>query len=531
MAAVASADVCLFEDFRLDRHAGVLFRRDQQGAFVPLAIGRRALDILGVLVEQPGDLVSRAEIIEAVWPGRTVEDSNINVQIAALRRILDRDRKQDSCIQTVSGRGYRFVIPVRRWEGGAHTASHAIALPGGHPAPRLSIVVLPFANLSDDRQQEYFADAVTDSLTADLSRIQGSFVISCNTGFTYKGRRVSGKQIGAELGVRYVLEGSVLRSGKQVRINAQLIDAETDGHVWAERFERDTGDLFALQEEITRRIAVALHLELVGAEAARPTKHPDALDYILRGRAATMRPPSRESRIEAIGLFERALALDPHSAVAQSYLATALATRVLDNMSATVAADIARAEELTGQALATSPRSPLAHYAKGQVLRAQYRYAEAIPEYETAIAFDRNWVRTYPHLAHCKLIEEVIPLTERAIRLSPRDPVVGVWYLRISQVHLLQSRIDEAVIWLEKARSAMPAFPYVHAYLAAAYALNGEAERAATELAEARRLSGEDRFSSLVHLPATWNYGVPKIRALFEATFIKGLRLAGMPEE
>src|SRR3981189_2671018 len=328
MDAVASPDISLFEDFRLDRRGGVLFRRDQQGVFVPLVIGSRALDILGVLVEQPGYLVSRDEIIEVVWRGRAVEDSNLNVQVAALRRILDRNREQGSCIQTVAGRGYRFVIPVAKWEDGAHTPSHAIAVPGGRPAPRLSIVVLPFTNLSDDRKQEYFADAMTDSLTTDLSRLAGSFVISCNTAFTYKGRRVSAKQIGAELGVRYVLEGSVQRSGHQARINAQLIDAETDAHVWAERFERDTADPFGLQEEITRRIAVALHLELVGAEAARPTKHPDALDYILRGRAATMRPPSRESRIEAIGLFERALGLDPHSALSQSYLATALSARV-----------------------------------------------------------------------------------------------------------------------------------------------------------------------------------------------------------
>jgi tetratricopeptide (TPR) repeat protein len=155
-----------------------------------------------------------------------------------------------------------------------------------------------------------------------------------------------------------------------------------------------------------------------------------------------MRPPSRETRIEAIGHFEQALALDPHSAVAQSYLASALSARVVDNLSATVAADIGRAEELAGQALASSPRSPLAHYAKGQVLRAQHRYDEAIPEYETAIAFDRNWVRAYPLIAQCKLftgsIEEVIPLTEQAIRLSPRDPVIGIWYLRISRSYSAQ---------------------------------------------------------------------------------------------
>ena len=158
-------------------------------------------------------------------------------------------------------------------------------------APRLSIVVLPFANLSNDPEQQYFADGITEDLTTDLSRIADMFVISRNTAFTYRNKPVDTKQIGRELGVRYVLEGSVRRSGNQVRVNAQLIDAETDAHLWAERFDRDTGDLFALQDEITSRIAVALNLELVGAEAARPTEHPDALDYILRGRAARSKPP------------------------------------------------------------------------------------------------------------------------------------------------------------------------------------------------------------------------------------------------
>ena len=185
-------------------------------------------------------------------------------------------------------------------------------------APRLSIVVLPFANLSDDQEQQYFADGVTEDLTTDLSRLAHMLVISRNTAFTYKDKPVNAKQIGRELGVRYVLEGSVQRSGKQVRVNAQLIDAETDAHLWAERFERDIGDLFALQNEITSRIAVALNLALVGAEAARPTAQPDALDYIFRGRAALAKGASRDSFAEAIDLFERALALDPHSAEAQS---------------------------------------------------------------------------------------------------------------------------------------------------------------------------------------------------------------------
>ncbi len=180
-------------------------------------------------------------------------------------------------------------------------------------APRLSIVVLPFVNLSNDPDQQYFADGITEDLTTDLSHISDSFVISRNTAFTYRNKLVDAKQIGRELGVRYVLEGSVRRSGNQVRVNTQLIDAETDAHLWAERFDSDIGDFFSLQNKITSRIAVALNFKLVGVEAARPTEHPDALDYILRGRAAFLKPPTRESRAEQISLFERALELDPQS--------------------------------------------------------------------------------------------------------------------------------------------------------------------------------------------------------------------------
>ncbi len=261
-------------------------------------------------------------------------------------------------------------------------------------APRLSIVVLPFTNLSNDAEQQYFADGITEDVTTDLSRIPHMFVISRNTAFTYQGKRVDTKQIGRELGVRYVLEGSVRRSGNQVRVNAQLIDAETDAHLWAERFHRDIDDLFALQDEITSRIAIALNVELITAEAARPTERPDALDYILRGRAARFKPYSPGAYLEAVGLFERALMLDPWSVEAQSRLAIALAGGVITSMTDTAELDLLRAEGLTAQDLAASPRSPLPHHAKGTVLRAQRRYAEAIPEYETVLA----WIAmTYQH--------------------------------------------------------------------------------------------------------------------------------------
>ena len=205
-------------------------------------------------------------------------------------------------------------------------------------APRLSIVVLPFANLSNDPEQQYFADGITEDLTTDLSCIPDMLVISRNTAFTYQGKRVETKQIGRELAVRYVLEGSVRRSEQQVRINAQLIDAERDTHVWAERFNGDTSGLFALQDEITSRIAITLSRELVRVEAARSTQHPDALDYILRGRASFAKPRSRNNYADRIDLFGRALALDPGSVEAQCWLVRALTGRVMDHMTDTAKA-------------------------------------------------------------------------------------------------------------------------------------------------------------------------------------------------
>ena len=308
-----------------------------------------------------------------------------------------------------------------------------------------------------------------------------------------------------------MLEGEVQRSGNRVRVAAQLIDAETDAHLWAERFDGDAGDLFALQDEITNRIAVALDLELVDDAAARPSERPDTHDYLLRGRAARLKPPSRENRAEAIALFERAVSLDRQSVAAQSWLAIELTARVLDLMAGTAAADIARAEDLAERALVASPRSPLARFAKGQVLRAQHRYDDAILEYETVIALNRNWANAYSHLGWCKFmtgsIEELIPAQEQAIRLSPRDPQIGLFYGRIGRVHLLQSRIDEAIVWYEKARNAAPTYPHFRAFLASAYALNGEIERAAAELAEARRLVGDDRYSSIARLRAVEIFG------------------------
>jgi adenylate cyclase len=339
-------------------------------------------------------------------------------------------------------------------------------------APRLSIIVLPFANLSNDPDQQYFADGITEDLTTDLSHIPDMIVIAGSTAFTFKNKPVDAKQIGRELGVRYLLEGSIQRSGNQIRVNAQLIEAETAAHLWAERFDRNMDDLLVLQNEITNRIANALGVELINQEAARPIRRPDALDYILRGRAEFSKPPSRDNYEQAIRLFEHALALDPQSVEAKSWLAVVLSVRVLDGMTGSRSADVARANELATQVLAASPRNPLIHVVKGTVLRAQNRFEEATIEYETALATDGNLVTALHGLALCKLltgsIDEVIPLEERAIRLSPRAFDIGWLYFQIGTVHLLQPRADEAIAWFEKARSALPGVASFHSRLAAA---------------------------------------------------------------
>ena len=363
----------------------------------------------------------------------------------------------------------------------ATASSRKVVQEGGARRRRLSIVVLPFANLSGDREQQYFADGITDDVTTDLSRLADMFVISRNTAFTYRQKPADTKQIGRELGVRYVLEGSVLRSGNQVRVNAQLIDAETDAHLWAERFERETGDLFALQDrdyQADRVVAPPGSPRHRGWPTDRASRRPGI--HSPRPRRVCQAPDAREYT-EAIGPFERALVLDPRSVDAQSLLAGVLISRVLEFPTNSPDRDIERADVLAAEAVAASPRSMLAHWAKANVRRLQRRCAEAALEYETVLALNRNWVGAIAALAWCKLllgsIEEAIPLLQQAFRLSPRDPYISVWEYRIGFVHLLQSRTDEAIIWLERSAATHAGLATVHAGLASAYALKGEIER------------------------------------------------------
>jgi TolB-like protein/Flp pilus assembly protein TadD len=398
-------------------------------------------------------------------------------------------------------------------------------------APRLSIVVLPLVNASGDPDQEYFADGVTDDLTTDLSRIDGSFVIARHTAFTYKGEGVDVREIGRKLGVRYVLAGSVRRAGEQVYINAELIDAATAEAVWTERFAGFRGDLPALHNEVTGRVAATLRLELAGAEGRRVERdhRPDlaAADDALRGWAILYSPYSREKWAEARRLFERAIAKDPDTVDALIGLA-----HVLLGYSNSPIDDRQHAEALLRRALDLEPNRAAAHFVRGTLYRHQGRMPEAVEAYRTAIALDRNYARAYLYLgltlAYMGRAEEAIALVQRAMHLNPRDPNIADHFMVLGIAQILLGRSDEAIASLQRASAANPRLWYVHLNLAAAYGMQQRIDEAKGELAESLRLRPE--FASLAAIRAAmpqYDYWSQLAQA---QQFFTGMRRAGLPD-
>jgi adenylate cyclase len=400
--------------------------------------------------------------------------------------------------------------------------------------PRLSIVVLPFTNLSNDPEQEYFVDGITDDLTTDLSQISDSLVIARNTAFTYKGKAVDAKQVAHELGVRYVLEGSVRRMGDQVQVNVQLIDGENGAHAWADRFEADRRNLGEAQSQITGRLARTLHLQLV-QDVARHIEQeravdPDARDLVMRGWAWWYGPYSVANRQEAQQAFERALEIDPRSVDARIGIALVLAGRLADGVSSSVREDTARAEKLLREALERDANRSMAHGAMGLLRRAEDRQAEAQAELETAIALDRNNAWALRQLGVTFMLtgrpEPCIPYVEKALRLNPRD---GWAYMNLGKCYLLLGQVDEAMPLLRKAAAMIPGSWAIHLKLAGALGLKGEIEEARAEAAEVVRRKPD--MNSVARVRGYVWYRNPQFQVLHDRTVIQGLRNAGFPEE
>jgi adenylate cyclase len=406
--------------------------------------------------------------------------------------------------------------------------------------PRLSIVVLPFANLSGDPAQDYLADVLTEGLSTVLSRISGTFVIARSTAFTYKGKHVDVKQVGKDLGVRYVLQGSEQRSGNQVRVHAQLVDAETGAHLWADQFDADRADLLQMQDEIVTRLARALEIQLSAVDAARVEQtrpgNLDAEDLARRCKAGdwSAAPLSKEWEA-AYALCARALQIDDRNVTALGRMAWWHILPVLEAQSPDPQGAIRHTDELASRALAIDPNDYWAHFSKAGVLMAQNRHEEAIVQAERSLALNPSFMEGYEILCLANNFlgrpERAIEYADTAIRLSPRDPYIFSNYHSKGWAFFMKAQDDHAIEWLRRSAAAAPgAEPFTYLLLASAYALNGRQAEAQNELKHYLSLSRTKTTTiaelrkqqlSLADNP-TW--------VAYNERLFAGLRKAGMQE-
>jgi adenylate cyclase len=432
--------------------------------------------------------------------------------------------------------------PVRVYAIDTAPVSSSTRARSANLTPRRSIVVLPFANLSPDPEQEFFADAITDDLTTDLSRVADSFVIARTTAFTYKGKAVDVRQVARELGVRYVVEGSVRRLGERLQVNVQLIDGERGTHLWADRFDTDRRDLAEAQSEIVGRLSKTLNAELIMDIGRRIEQErvadTDARDVVMRARALRVQMSAADApaRPLIVGLLERAIVLDPGSVDARIQLANLLVSDVADALSSSVEEHKGRAEQLISEALERDPNRSEGHLVMGHLRRVQGRWAESQVELETAIAIDPNNSGAIRQLGLTTLIqgkpEAAIPYLQRAIRLEVHTRYLFNGYCNLGRCELFLGRTDEAVNLFRKARTLAPGVWYVHLELAGALGLRGDIDEAKTEIAEAVKLKPE--INSVAQWRATnltQGFGHPQFQALREKTGYAGLRRAGFPEQ
>jgi TolB-like protein/Tfp pilus assembly protein PilF len=516
-------DEVAFGPFRLD-----LGRRQLSRDGVPVQLGGRALELLLVLATANGKVVSKDQLMARVWPGAVVDENNIQVHISALRKTLDDGGGAQRYVRTVQSQGYRLV-----GVNGPPEVLQGKRRAGDDPAipERPSIAILPFANLSNDPEQEYFADGMVEDITVAVSRIEWLLVIARNSSFTYKGRAVDVKQIGRDLGVRYVLEGSVRKIAGSVRMTAQLIDTTTGAHLWADRFDGALENIFGLQDEVCNSVVGAIARKLEQSEIERasikPTENLQAYDYLLRGKAKVYLW-TRESISEALHLFYKAIELDPHYASAYGMAAWCYTRRKAHAWVTNPEQETAETARVARRAVELAKDDAVALCTGGFAL------ARVIGDLDSGAAFiDRalkvnpnlaiawltsGWLRTYlgepdlsvKHLSH-------------ALRLSPLDPLLFGMYAGLAFAHFFAGRYDEAASWAERALREQPTWIPALRTAAASYALAGREQDASQVMARLRQLAPGIQISRLKDL-------MPLRRPDDLNRFIEGLRKAGLPE-
>jgi TolB-like protein/Tfp pilus assembly protein PilF len=526
-----------FEDFSLDPG-----RRELRRGTELVAIEPQVFDLLLYLVHNRDRVVSGDDLIDAVWNGRIVSESTLSSRIAAVRQAIDDSGERQRLIRTMIRKGFRFVGDVREEEdaGADKSAAEDKAVPpAAAPAPvgaglslpdKPSIAVLPFDNLSGDPDQEYFADGISEDLTTALSQFRWLFVIARSSSFTYKGRPVDAKRIGRELGVRYLLEGSVRKAANRLRITAQLIDAATGAHLWANRFDGGLEDVFGLQDQVTASVAGTIGPKLEHAEIERakrkPTDSLDAYDYYLRGMGSVYQW-TEESITEALRLFHQAIAIDPTFACAYGMAAYCYVQRKSYGWFKDRPREIEEAGRLARRAAELGPDDAIA------LCKAAHVLASVVGDIDSGVALIDQALTLNPNLAagwyvsgwhrvFCGEPETAIEHHGRAIRLSPFDPLIFKVHAGIAYAHFFAGRYDEASHWAEKAVRAGPNYLTGIRACAASHALAGRLDQARKLMAHMRSRDPALRVSNLKDL-------FPLRRPQDFARWSQALHKAGLP--
>jgi TolB-like protein/Tfp pilus assembly protein PilF len=461
----------------------------------------QVLDLLIYLIQNNDRVVTKDDLIQSVWDGRIVSDTTLTSRIYAARRAIGESGRNQQLIRTISRKGLRFVGDVR-------VQADDDAIPAANPRPneaatlaqpapplpdRPAIAVLPFSNMSDDSEQEYFSDGISEDIITALSKLRWFFVIARNSSFMYKGKAVHVKQVGEELGVGYVLEGSVRKSGGRLRITAQLNDVANGSPIWAERYDRDVADVFAVQDEITEAIVGAIEPQLYAAENIRiqrkPPSNMDAWDMVMRGLSYYWRVTQQDHAI-AQDLLEQAIAIEPNYGQALGVLsASYIFGAHMGWLELETIAPVAESAALA--AIRADGEDAWAHYALGGVYLITRRFDDAIAEFELALRLNPNFSQAQNYYAAALGFsgrwEEALEAANRAIRLSPRDPFLALCYGSICLAQFMGRNYEEAIRDARTAIRLRSDFAGAHRVLTAATGMSGKADVAAAALRELQR--------------------------------------------
>ena len=476
-------------------------RRELRRGADPVAVEPQVFDLIVYLMQNRGRVVSKDDLIEAVWSGRTVSDSTLTSRINAARKAIGDSGEGQTLIRTIARKGLRFVGAVRT-DSEADTGPGAAAKPDEIPPPRAAfplpdrpaVAVLPFVNMSGDPEQEYFSDGISEDLITALSKLRWFFVIARNSSFIYKGKSVHMKQVAEELGVGYVVEGSVRKGGDRVRITAQLNGVATGSHIWAERYDRLLADVFAVQDEITEAIVVAIEPQIYAAENFRAQRKPpssmDAWDLVMRGLSHFWRV-TRQDNVVAQALLEKAASIDPNygqalGVLAASYTFSAhMGWEDLENVAplaerAALAASMADSED------------PWAHYALGCAHLFRRRFDDSLAAFELALRLNPNFSLAQGYyglaLAYSGRWEDASIAASRALRLSPRDPYAAIYCGIAAYAQFVGRNYTEAMRLARDGIRQRSDFVGAHRVLTAAAGMAGQDDIARAALSELRRV-------------------------------------------